>query len=147
LTATLLRLPPGSRLRRVLLVRAIRDSMEAFARRDYDALLIPLDPKIVMHTADAFPETTVFRGRDGVRCFLSMIDEVWIDYRIEPEMIVDLGDRYVMVARHRARGRHSGLEVDQRISQLATFHDGMIDRVDYFDGPIERVLEAAGLSE
>jgi hypothetical protein len=45
------------------------------------------------------------------------------------------------------RGRHSGLEVDQRISQLATFHDGMIDRVDYFDGPIERVLEAAGLSE
>jgi hypothetical protein len=45
------------------------------------------------------------------------------------------------------RGRHSGLEVDQRISQLATFHDGMIDRVDYFDGPMEQALEAAGLRD
>jgi ketosteroid isomerase-like protein len=121
--------------------------MEAYARRDYDVVLTPLDPNIVMHTADAFPETTVFRGRDGVRRFLSMIDQVWIDYRIEPEMMVDLGDRYVMVAWHRARGRHSGLEIDQRISQVATFRDGMIDRVDFFDEPIEKALEAARLRD
>ncbi|MEK6327561.1 MAG: hypothetical protein AABM66_08580 [Actinomycetota bacterium] len=74
------------------------DGYAAFARRDYNVVLIPFDSEIAMHTADAFPETTVYRGRDGVRRFLSMIDEVWLDYRIDPELLVDLGDRHVVLA-------------------------------------------------
>ncbi len=147
LRVAFLRLPPGWRLRRELLARSIRDGMEAFARRDYDVVLSPCDSEIAMHTADAFPETTVYRGHDGMRRFFSMIDEVWLDYRIDPELVVDLGDRHVVLARHRARGRGSGLVVDQKVTQLVTFRDGMIVRLQYFDRPIEQALEAAGLKE
>ena len=52
----------------------------------------------------------------------------------------------VVTARHRGRGRESGVAVDARFYEVYTLRDGKIVRVDEF---VERAeaLEAAGLSE
>ena len=146
MSVAVLRLPPTSRLRRELFARSIRDNAEAFARRDYDAFLIGLDPQVVLDTGDAFPETNLYHGVEGMRRFLALIDGVWREYRIEPEVIVDFGEGYVLFARHRARGSSSGLEVDHRVGLVGTFRDGQVVRLE-FHWVAENALEAAGLSE
>jgi ketosteroid isomerase-like protein len=145
LRAAVLRLPNSSRLRREILARAIRDNAEAFACRDYDAFLVGLDPEIVV-TNDAFVDTSIYYGTEGMREFLAMLEDVWGDYRIEPEVMVDLGDRYVLLARHRAHGRGSGVDVDHRVGLVGTWRDGMVVRFEFY-WSAEQAFKAAGLSE
>ncbi len=63
-----------------------------------------------------------------------------------PEEFIDAGNRVVVRAYFRGRGRGSGLEVDTRFYELYTLRGGKIVRVDEFTG-LEEALEAAGLSE
>ena len=58
----------------------------------------------------------------------------------------DAGDRVVVTARHRGRGRESGVSVDARFYEIYSLRDGKIVRVDEFAERIE-ALEAAGLRE
>jgi len=140
------RLPTSSRLRREIFARTIRDSADAFARRDYDAFMLGWDPEIVFDTGDAFPESNVYQGLEGMRRFLAMVEEVWQDYVIEPEEVVDVGDRYALVARHRGHGRSSGAGVDTRVGLVGTFRGGMVVRFVFYGSPAQ-ALEAVGLSE
>jgi ketosteroid isomerase-like protein len=144
--AAVVRLPTSSRLRRQILARSIRDNADAYARRDYDAFLVGVDPEIVIDTGDAFPESNVYRGLEGMRRFLAMFEEVWQDYVIEPEEIVDFGDRYVLIARHRGHGRGSGAGVDRRVGLVGTFRGGMVVRFVFY-GSATQALEAVGLRD
>jgi hypothetical protein len=51
--ASVLRLPPGSRLRRSLVVRTARAGFEAWVRGDYDFLTATADPKVEVHLEQA----------------------------------------------------------------------------------------------
>jgi ketosteroid isomerase-like protein len=62
------------------------------------------------------------------------------------EEIIDAGDRVVLSAHHRGRGRGSGIKVDARYYEVYTLRDGKIIRVDEYTERIA-ALEAAGLSE
>ena len=57
---------------------------------------------------------------------------------------VELDDRRILTT-HRiwARGRLSGMELDERHAQLWTFRDGKVQRMDYFSSPAE-ARKAAG---
>jgi ketosteroid isomerase-like protein len=68
------------------------------------------------------------------------------DYRFEIEETRDLGDRVLIVARHRSRGRASGAPIDQHGAWIYTVRDGRVVRCDIYS---ERTaaLEAVGLSE
>jgi uncharacterized protein len=144
LRVAVLRLPTSSRLRREIVARSIRDNADAYARRDYDAFMVGFDPEIVIDTGDAFPESNVYHGLEGMRRFLAMFEEVWQDYVIEPEEVVDFGDRYVLVARHRGHGRGSGAGVDRRVGLVGTLRGGMVVRFVFYGSPAQ-ALEAVGL--
>lgn len=141
-----IRLPTRSRLRQAIFARSIRDNAEAYNRRDYDVFALPFHPGVLIETRDAFPEETVYQGPDGLARFMAMIDGVWSDYRIEPELVIDLGERYVLVARHRGRGRGSGVDVDHRLGLVATLDDGVVVRLHFYWSPDE-ALQAVGLRE
>jgi len=55
------------------------------------------------------------------------------DVRFEPQRIVDLGDRVLVVALMRARGRESGVEVTGRYGHLWTLRDGKAIRLENAD--------------
>ena len=69
------------------------------------------------------------------------------DLRIEAERIIDLGeDRVLVLSRHTARGKQSGVPIEHEIGDLLTLRDGRIVRYDTYWNRAE-ALEAAGLPE
>jgi len=69
------------------------------------------------------------------------------DLRIRAEQIIDLvGDWVLVLSRHTARGKTSGLPYEHELGDLFTLRDGKILRfVSYWDRAA--ALEAAGLSQ
>ena len=86
-------------------------------------------------------------GRDEVSTAMRDYIRAFSDLRIEAERIVDLGgDRVLVLTRHTARGKQSGVPIEHKIGDLFTMRDGRIVRYDSYWIRAE-ALEAAGLSE
>ena len=102
-----------------------------------------LDEAFEVHDHDS-PDQDVFSGHAG---FLRWIDD-WdaMEWTLEPEEVIDAGERVVVLARLSARGKGSGLSLERREGMVWTVRSGKAIRLDYYSGPTE-ALEAAGLSE
>ena len=88
----------------------------------------------------------VYWGHDGVREWSRELNEVWANWRNEPERFVDGGDHVVAIVRSVAQGKESGLELAERWAQTWTVRDGKIVHVRHYRDPAE-ALEAVGLRE
>ena len=128
-------------------VETFRLGVDAFNRRDVDALLELLDPEVESHTAlfEAMAGSAVYRGHDGLRALFRDLADGFEEFRIEISEIRDLGDhRILAIGQLRGRGKESGAAVESPIGYVAEFKDGRLFRMkDYFDP--EDALEAAGL--
>src|SRR4029453_8879676 len=94
-------------------VDTFKRGLDAYNRRDLDALLEELDPEVEWHPALAAllgGERTVFHGHQGVRESIQEEDEALSVYQLEVSKIRDLGNRVLATGRIRARGRGSGGE-------------------------------------
>jgi ketosteroid isomerase-like protein len=87
-----------------------------------------------------------FYGLDSIRDNIDHWESAWEDFEVTAEEFLDGGDRVVVAARHRGRGRESGVTVDARFYEVYTLRDGKIIRADEYAERAE-ALEAAGLSE
>jgi ketosteroid isomerase-like protein len=143
------RLPPRSRLRRTILSRFIRQTFEAANRRDWDVLLLVIDPS-VEYRAEAGWRTLglgdVYRGHEGFLEAWKAGIEVMGDVRLELEEVIDLGDRLLTAGRMTAHGDSSHAPVDQPNFQVLTLRHGLLIRQENF-ADWDEALEAAGLSE
>jgi ketosteroid isomerase-like protein len=106
------RLAPGSDLRRRLLKRLVGRALEAYARGEFEFGLLFMEADIEVHVrgdvAQSLGLAESYHGHQGVR-------EVWEDYRrdmadfrVEPEQMIDLGDRYALRVTLVGTGRTSG---------------------------------------
>jgi ketosteroid isomerase-like protein len=146
------RLPPRSRLRRTLTARIWRSGIEAANRRDFDVVLLAMDPAFEFEMTESLaggyvpPDLVgVHRGHEGFLHVWQRLFEAW-DLKFESEEIIDFGDRLVVAGRVTARGRHSGIALDQPLFQVVTIRRGLFARQqDFIDR--EEALEAAGLRE
>jgi ketosteroid isomerase-like protein len=88
----------------------------------------------------------VFYGPEGVRAALEEIHADWDDLRFDTEELVDLGDRYLVMLRMRARVRDSEAELDAQIAHIWEFRDGRAVRWGVFGDRAEalRSLSATG---
>jgi hypothetical protein len=111
--SALIRLPLDSRLRREMLARGVRDSAEAWNRRDRDAFLAAFDPEAEINFVGGAPVGVEdrYRGREGALRWIATIDEAWESNRLEPQGLIDFGDRFLVLHHNRARGRGSGVEL------------------------------------
>jgi ketosteroid isomerase-like protein len=100
-------------------------------------------PEFELHTL--YPGQ-VYRGADGVRDFSRELSEIWDQYSLEPEDIVDLGDHVLVLARMSGRGVGSGVPIARRIFVLWRF-DGATAIESRAFASRDEALEAAGLSE
>ena len=145
------RLPAGSRLRRAFTAHNFRQVYEAANRRDFDALLLRLDPEIEFRFDDSpvrglLPPDLVgaHHGHDGyVRVWKAGL-EVAEDYRLEPDEVLDFGDRLVVAGRQTGHGTSSGIPFDEPLLTLFILRDGLvIGMKDFADRAA--ALAAAGL--
>jgi ketosteroid isomerase-like protein len=133
--AHVLRLPPGSRLRRSLVMRSFRTAYQAFSRGDFDAAFARLHPDVEWHTPANFPDAEILHGRDAV---LEWYGSRWVNswdwWETEPERIVDRGGGTMIVhAVTRGRGRASGIEVELRDVDVYEIRSGWAVRVRELD--------------
>src|SRR3954451_23857612 len=130
-------------------VETFKPAIEAYNRRDIDAFLEGIDPKVELHGAlQALleSEATVYWGHEGVRQWVRDIDEALEGIRLDLPEIRDLGDRLVAIGRLRPRGTASGAETESPFGCVVDLKNGKATRVLSFLDPKE-ALEAAGLSE
>ena len=106
------------------------------------AMLDAFDPEVEWAPLEA--EGKVFRGRPGMVSILEAWYEAMEDWHVEPEQIVDAGDSLLLSVRVRARGRSSGVTVEERGYAVFRMRDGRVLRCDEY-ADVDTAREAAGL--
>jgi ketosteroid isomerase-like protein len=145
------KLPPVSRLRQAAVWRAWRLALEAYNRRDLDAVAIGFQPDLEYYPYREFVEAglaeSCYHGPSGYRAYILGTNEVWgADVRLEPTELIDLGDRLVVLADMPMRAQASGVPLSEKYACVSTLKDGRVIRQqDYLDHA--EALEAVGLSE
>jgi ketosteroid isomerase-like protein len=88
-----------------------------------------------------------WRGLDEVSTAMREYLRAFSDLRIEAERIIDLGrGRVLVLTRHTARGKQSGVPIEHEAGDLLTLRAGKVVRYDAYWNRAD-ALEAAGLSE
>jgi ketosteroid isomerase-like protein len=68
-------------------------------------------------------------GPEEFRRFFADLDETWESFKLQAEDFSVVGDRVVITARVRAKGRASAVELDQPIFAVCSFRDGKMSRM------------------
>jgi hypothetical protein len=149
LAETWMRLPPGSRLRRLMLRRLVARAAAAVNRRDFEVLFLGLDPGIAYHPAgDQLPPgmDPLSHGHEGYeRVWRQMIDS-FEDFHAEPVEIVDFGDQLLGTVEYKGHGSGSGVPVNIPLFQLFRLQRGLtVWQKDFSDR--SEALEAAARRE
>ena len=125
-------------------VDKVREFIDAYNRRDFDAAIESFDPDIDF-VLPAHQSADSGRGADHVLRFFEGLDETFDELQLLPQEFVDGGDRVATRLRHYARGKGSGMVLeDELYHQVTTFRGGTIVRIEYF-ADWNAALEAAGL--
>jgi ketosteroid isomerase-like protein len=145
------KMPPGSRLRQATLWRGVRLGVEAYNRRDLDAVVVGWHPEFEYHTGREWAQSGLvepcYRGLEGYRKYVAATEEVWGEENyLRPVELIDLGERIVMLADGRMRAQASGVPLAEAFALVTTLEDGRTVRLqEYYDHA--EALEAVGLSE
>jgi ketosteroid isomerase-like protein len=145
------RLPPSSRLRHATLWRGMRLALEAYNRRDLDAVVIGWDDEFEYCPDANWVKAGImepcYRGFDDYRRYVAAGDEVWGgENHLRPSELIDLGDRLVLLADGRMRAQASGVPLAEAFALVSTIEDGrFVHHQEYYDHA--QALEAAGLRE
>jgi ketosteroid isomerase-like protein len=126
-------------------VEIVRRLYDMFPAREFSAAEDLVHPDAVVDVSRNVFNPGVHRGIDGFRRFVEEVDEMWEDFQIEPEELIDTGDKVVVRARMSGRGRESGVETEMQIYGIWEFQDGKVLR--FTGGYRDRgeVLKAAGV--
>jgi SnoaL-like protein len=143
-----LRLPPRSRLRRLILARLGGRAAAAANRRDFGVLLVPFDPGIEYRPRSDWRANLdeVYYGHEGYREMWGQMLDAFGDLRLEPEEFLDLGDRLLSTVQLKGHGSGSGVPVTMQLFQVFKLQRGLVVWQQDF-GDHSEALKAAGLSE
>jgi ketosteroid isomerase-like protein len=111
-----------------------------------DAFRNTLDERFELLLPATYPEgARVMAGRDGLKRWVATTQEIWDEWRFEPETFIPAGDQVVALVRVVARGALSGVPLVRETAHLWTVELGRVTRCEvYLDRA--KALEAAGVS-
>jgi ketosteroid isomerase-like protein len=119
----------------------VRRAYVALAERDFDTLGELADPDFELDVTDRVFNPATYHGEDGLRQFLSEVDELWESMDMNVERLVERGDEVLALLLVDIKGRGSGLLLQDRIAQHWTARDGRLVRMRV------RADQAAALAE
>jgi ketosteroid isomerase-like protein len=107
-----------------------------------------LDPSFEIHQAASIIDTAgVFRGPNASQESLGELSESFEDMTFEPKELIEApGGRVVVMIRAHARGKGSGLKIDNHIAWVFTLRDGKAVRLEIYEEQAE-ALKAVGLAD
>ncbi len=115
-------------------VEIVERLYEFFARRDVEPAFPDYAvPNFEIRVPALYPDTpSVFRGRKGVEEWTAIVDEVWAEWRFEPERYLDAGSDVVVLARLIAEARASGVHLERDVAHVWALEDGRATSVQAF---------------
>ena len=120
-------------------VGIIRDMLEDYLRRDYEAAL-----SAFAHDVEVVTSLERFHGLAGVVKEAKRWEEMWTDYRFEVDNLVDAGDKVVLLYHQGGKAKESGIALEERAAWVYTLREGKITRVEMFQDR-QTALRAAGV--
>ncbi len=126
-------------------VEIVRRIHDGWSRGDFSVGTDLVAPDFEWQQHDEAVQPGVHRG-EAIGGAIRKIFEIYEDFRIEPEEYLDAGEKVVVVARNRATGKGSGVELDQRFAFVWTVRGGKLARLRVYEDRSE-ALEAAGQRE
>jgi hypothetical protein len=92
-------------------VEIVRRLIEAWNRNEQERVVpvervVPfLDPGVIFDATRRIINPKTYAGIEGIRAMLAERDEVWGEFRMEPDEFVDAGDRVVVIGRWVGKGQ------------------------------------------
>src|SRR5918998_4264599 len=123
-------------------VEKVRAGFAAYNRGDINTLMDMFDPEVEFVTLLQGNRN----GKEGLRLLFEENRDTMPGYRLDPEELIDAGDRVIAVVRFGGVGRLSHIAMDDRLAFLFTIKEGLVIRQQTFRNKGD-ALEAAGLSE
>ena len=119
----------------------VRACLDAWQRGAFDEALSLYSEDAVWRQTYGV-EVRTYRGREGVARSMEEWVGAFVDYWLEFEELIDVGDKVVLVWREGGKGRTSGVEVEDTGATVFTVEDGLITRAEFYPSRAE-ALEAA----
>jgi ketosteroid isomerase-like protein len=114
----------------------VHQSVAAFLAGDLDKVFALMDPRVEFENRTGAPDLEgTYVGREEILGMLVKLNEVFEDYRLEPLRFEGSENQVAVLFRELARGRASGLEIEQRTVFLHTLTDGKVSRIEAFPAP------------
>ena len=126
-------------------LEVVRRMWEAFLASDFQTALSSYDPNVEWDGTN-LPDGRVGRGLDAIMDHITRWADMWENWHVEVERVIDAGDDQVVVFIREIGRSTTGLDMDERHGELYTVRDGRIVRRQGFSDPNE-ALEAVGLRE
>ena len=114
---------PRSPVRRDGLRRVLRSGWAAAPRKDWELMFVRYSPEVVWEIPEEFQTlgfAESYHGHEGLVEGLELFSEVFESWEIRPARALDFGDRVLALGGFRGKARASGVEWQQKFSQLVT---------------------------
>ncbi len=126
-------------------VALIRKASDALENEGVDALMPFVHPEFQMTTPpDLASEPDTYKGEEGIRRYFDSFYDAMEEVHFLPEEFIDAGEHVIVPTRLVAKGRTTGIEVEQRVALVWTLKDGLVIRAQPF-ATLEEAREACGL--
>jgi ketosteroid isomerase-like protein len=99
-----------------------------------------------LHLPPVYPDSQLFRGRDGLKRWTVKTREVWGEWRFELERFIDMGERVLVFVHLVAEGGISGVRLERDTAHVWTLANGRVIKCQVYLDRAE-ALEALGLKE
>ena len=127
-------------------VEIVQRAIDAFNRRDLEALARFADPELEMDwSRSRGVEAGIYRGVQDARGVWNEFLDIFDQVTVSPEEFIDLGDRVLVPHRTRMRGRE-GIEVQTQSAFVVTLRSGRVVGWTLYQEKAE-ALEAVGMRE
>ncbi len=127
-------------------IEIVRELYAALNAADEGRLEELIDPEIVWVQNPNAPDPRSFHGHDGIRELRAIIDDAFDRVHLEPDELIGVGDRVVVLGRMSAHGKGSGVAVEQERAWIWTIHGEKAVRQETYPDHAA-ALTAAGVAD
>jgi ketosteroid isomerase-like protein len=116
-------------------METVQGVYDAYAARDVDGLLAPLDDDFEIGQSELLPWGGRYKGRDGMMEFIKSIT-TYVDAVVVVEEMFEAGDHVIVIGRARGTVKSNGRQYDVRLVDVCQMRDGKLLSIDiYIDTP------------
>jgi ketosteroid isomerase-like protein len=124
-------------------LETIKEAFETLSEDGYEALLPLIHPEFEVTTPpELSSEPDTYRGPEGIRRYFESFYEAMDRVEFEPTAFHDVGGRVVVDFVLHARGRTTGIEVEQHGAFVWTLRDDQAVSLEVYPS-LQEALEAA----